>query len=192
MKNKILLNQNDTVFFLTHFLEAGKDFPLSDAYDHWDKKEKQKLVNRMCGGNVYRTREKNQKLFQMLLLHDEIIFPYGILNNVDITAIKNYFKVNVLDDLAFINEYNLNFFIEENSIKEEDPLFVDYMKPAILNFLVDEFGEKYYKKKGVYSVKEFMSYMIDFAFGKEMILRNEFYRNIKENAELFVAKAYNY
>lgn len=191
MKNKILLNENDTFFLFTHFLKNGKDFPLPDSYSHWSKEKKQKLVYRMCGGDTYRTAEKNQKLFQMLLLYDEIIFPYGILDNVDIHLIKKYFKVTVLDDMAFINEYKLNYLLENETTKEEDELFVNYMKPAILNFLVEEIGNKYYIKKSIYSTKEFINYMIDCAFGKEMTFCDKFYKNIKENAELYTSKVYN-
>lgn len=191
MKNKILLNQNDTVFFLTNFLEKNKKFPLGESYNLWNEEQKRQYVKRMCGG--VRTEQQNQKLYQMLLLHDEIIFPYGILDNVDLAAISKYFKSTVLDSLDVVKEYNLNYYQNVEMTRKEDELFVEYMKPAIMDVLVIDLCPKYYIKKGILSNEEFISYMIDCAFEKDKNfehINNTVYSNLKENVELFVAKAY--
>lgn len=180
MKNKILLNDYDAAYFSTHFLEKGQLHPLSKSFEHWKNEEKQKYVNYLCGGE--RTIEENRNLLQMLLLHDEIVFPYGVLDNVDISAIKNYFNVTILNADDFYDEYKIIPSCEETFARKEDKNFVEYIKPSIINYLVQAIGKKYYPITGKLSCEEFMSQMIDYAFGEKMeiefVFSGEFYKNV--------------
>lgn len=189
MKSKILLNEQDAAYFSTHFLVKGKEYPLSDSFMHWSRENKESLVKDLCGGD--RSMERNQNLLQILLLYDEILFPYGVLDNVDISAIKNYFKVTIIESESFNKEYSFNYSFEDCFERKEDDFFVEYIKPSIINYLVKSLGEKYYKIKGELSCEEFMSRMIDFAFGKKMYGDDNFFYTMSKNIDMFVSREFN-
>lgn len=169
MKNSIILpSEFETIFmiearkggYIKH-IDIGRDF---SQIDSWEEQENAKK---------YRTK---QKLFQMLLLYDELIFP-------DADPTYEYEK---LQEQGGISIYPIDDYLQYNPLLEEGHLeFAEYLKPAIIPVASKIIRSYIRENNSDVTYNDIVSNIYDYALGIEKTMDAEVVKILNVNEELY-------
>lgn len=169
MKNSIIIPEKFEKIFM---IEASKEGLISHIdigedyteYDEWEKE----LYSR-----YHQTR---QKVFQMLLLYDEIIFP-----DFDPT-----YEYDNLKNKANFFIYSLEDFLQYDPIHEEGHMeFSEYIKPAVLSNIIKELKKYIVIKDENISFKSIASEIYDITLGRSKKISNKIEGILETNKFMF-------
>lgn len=169
MKNSIIIPEKFEKIFM---IEASKEGLIS----HIDIGENYRECDELERELYSRYHQTRQKVFQMLLLYDEIIFP-----DFDPT-----YEYENLQNEGNFSIYSLDDFLQYDPIHEEGHIeFSEHVKPAIIPKITKELKKYIILKDDNVSYKSIASEIYDIALGRSKKINNNVERILEVNKFMF-------
>ena len=111
-----------------------------------------------------RDPKKEQQLYQLLLLYDEVIFSYPSLmgDAYDLTELKKTGSITYLESSDYYNRTDIH-----NALENIDYDFSQYLKPGIFEQLKEKLTSEYKRVNRNYSLNIFTSILYELFYSKD-------------------------